>query len=247
MNQRLDHYLKNTNQCETRSKAIDLIKRGRVFVNNFQVLKPSFLVKQTDSVEIKNDEMYFVSKGGYKLLKIIKEINLIIKNFVIADLGSSTGGFTDCCLQLGAKKIYAIDVGVDLLHPSLKKSYKIINYEKTNVKNLDKSYFLEDLDLIVGDLSFISLEQIFPIIKKISSPKTLLLLLIKPQFELGKDVASKYKGLIQNQKLQQLAINKIINLAKNYDFECKHLTPTDIFDEKKQNQEYMIFLQKHEK
>ena len=119
--------------------------------------------------------------------------------------------------------------------------------KKTNVKNLDKSYFLEDLDLIVGDLSFISLEQIFPIIKKISSSKTLLLLLIKPQFELGKDVASKYKGLIQNQKLQQLAINKIINLAKNYDFECKHLTPTDIFDEKKQNQEYMIFLQKHEK
>ncbi|EDX53208.1 TlyA family RNA methyltransferase [Ureaplasma urealyticum] len=247
MSQRLDHYLKNTNQCETRSKAIDLIKRGFVFVNNLQILKPSFLVQENDFVDIKNNENNFVSKGGYKLFKIIQELNLKIKDFIIADLGSSTGGFTDCCLQLGAKKVYAIDVGVDLLHPNLKNHTKIVNYEKTNVKNLDKSYFLEELDLIVGDLSFISLEQIFPTIEKISSCKTLLLLLIKPQFELGKDIANKYKGIIKNKNLQQLAINKIINLANNYGFKYKHLTPTDIFDQKKQNQEYMIFLQKYAK
>lgn len=242
---RLDHWLVNQLNISSRSKAIDLIKRNFVIVNNKTVNKPSFLVDENDYIKI-NNQYTLVSKGGYKLLKLLNEIKIDISNYIVVDLGASTGGFTDVCLQFNASKVYCVDVGTGLLDQKIAIDKRVVVYDQTNVKNLKNEMFSEPLDLIVGDLSFISLKSVFHIISNLATKTTKVMLLVKPQFELGQKIATQFKGIIKDKNLQNIAIQAIIKTAKDAGFECLHTTPVDIFDSKKQNQEYMVYLKRYE-
>ncbi|MBQ8229490.1 MAG: TlyA family RNA methyltransferase [Clostridia bacterium] len=169
----------------SRTKAAEAIEKGWVLVNG-KAIKPKTEITETDTVTIVQPKDLFVSNGGYKLDRAIKAFGVDCKGKTFADIGASTGGFTDCLLQNGAKKVYAIDVGESLLHESLQDRSEIVRMENTNARYLTKTDFSDDLDGVVTDVSFISLRLIFPVIKEILKETGEAFVLIKPQFECEK-------------------------------------------------------------
>lgn len=166
----------------SRTKSAQAIERGLVLVNGKTVL-PKDEIKATDEITFITPKESFVSNGGYKLERALNVFSFDCKNKIFADIGASTGGFTDCLLQHSAKKVYAIDVGESLLHPSLLSNDKIVIMENTNARYLEKDSFLDTLDGVVTDVSFISLKYIFPTIARILKANGDAFVLIKPQFE----------------------------------------------------------------
>ncbi len=177
---RADKYL--AEKFGSRTKAAEAIERGLVLING-KIIKSKEEIKETDEITFVERTTSFVSNGGYKLARAIETFSLSCKDKIFADIGASTGGFTDCLLQNGAKKIYAIDVGESLLHESLLTNKAIVRMENTNARYLKKENFADCLDGVVTDVSFISLRLIFPSIKEILSPDGEAVVLIKPQFE----------------------------------------------------------------
>ncbi len=169
----------------SRTKAAEAIEKGLVLINGKQI-KPKTEINDTDAITFIEAQEQFVSNGGYKLERGIKTFNFDCKDKIFADIGASTGGFTDCLLQRGAAKVYAIDVGESLLHESLLNCDKIVRMENTNARYLKKADFSEDIDGVVTDVSFISLRLIFPVIKEILKEDGHAFVLIKPQFECEK-------------------------------------------------------------
>ena len=169
----------------SRTKAAEAIEKGLVLIAG-KPIKPKTEVSETDEITILEAQEQFVSNGGYKLEKALKTFGFDCENKVFADIGASTGGFTDCLLQRGAAKVYAIDVGESLLHESLQNHDKIVRMENTNARYLTKEDFPEDLDGVVTDVSFISLRLIFPAIQSILKRDGYAFALIKPQFECEK-------------------------------------------------------------
>lgn len=169
----------------SRTKAAEAIEKGLVLIAG-KPIKPKTEVSETDEITILEAQEQFVSNGGYKLEKALKTFNFDCENKVFADIGASTGGFTDCLLQRGAAKVYAIDVGESLLHESLQNHDKIVRMENTNARYLTKEDFPEDLDGVVTDVSFISLRLIFPAIQSVLKRDGHAFALIKPQFECEK-------------------------------------------------------------
>ena len=224
---RLDKELVENSLVPSRSKAQELIKEGFILVNGKVVDKSNFIVKETDVIEIKeNDKLKYVSRGGLKLDKAINEFNIDMTNKRVMDIGSSTGGFSDCALQYGASHIVAVDVGTNLMHESLRNDPRIDLHEQTNFKEFDSSYF-KDIDIAVCDVSFISLKRI---IDKITSEnvKIDMVCLIKPQFECGKEIADKYKGIILNKQIHIDIIKDMINYFNDKGFYVKNLTSSPI-------------------
>ena len=166
----------------SRTKAAECIEKGLVLVNGKQI-KPKTEVLETDSISFIDPEELYVSNGGYKLARAIKEFDFSCVDKTFVDIGASTGGFTDCLLQNGAKKVYTVDVGESLLHETLLSSRKIVQMENTNARYLKKEDFPEQIDGIVTDVSFISLRLIFPAIKELLGVDGYAFALIKPQFE----------------------------------------------------------------
>jgi len=166
----------------SRTKAAEAIEKGLVLING-KPIKPKTEVKETDAVVFVNAEASFVSNGGYKLDRALRTFDFDCRDQVFADIGASTGGFTDCLLQNGAKKVYTVDVGESLLHESLLENEKIVQMENTNARYLKKEDFSDALDGVVADVSFISLRLIFPVIKEILKESGTAFVLIKPQFE----------------------------------------------------------------
>lgn len=227
MANRIDKELFVRNLVPSRAKAQELIKAKLVLCNGKIVEKMNYLVSAEDEIVIKeNDKLKYVSRGGLKLEHAIKEFNIDMTGLKIMDIGSSTGGFCDCALQHGASSIIAIDVGTNLLHESLRDNKLIDLHEKTNFKDLESKYFV-NLDAIVCDVSFISLKQI---IEKICSEKIKIdvICLIKPQFECGREVATKYKGIILNKDIHVDIINSLIKYFNEKGFYIKELTPSPI-------------------
>lgn len=201
MKQRLDIELVNRGLLSTRAKASAYIKEGVVEVNGKVIAKPSTLVSSDDKIEITKIVLPYVSRGGLKLEKAIKVFGLNLTDLVVLDLGASTGGFTDCALQNGAKKVYAVDIGTGQLDSLLKDNEKVVNLENTDVRTLDKKY-VYDSDIIVGDISFISLLKVLPnVINNMTKQK--LMILIKPQFEAGLSIIKKCKGVIKDVKVSK--------------------------------------------
>ncbi len=224
---RIDKELVNRNLVTTRSKAQELIRNGHVLCNNKKIKKESFQVKEEDILEIlKNNTLKYVSRGGLKLEKAIKSFNLNFENKNIMDIGSSTGGFTDCALKNKANSVLAIDVGTNLLDPTLRNNKKITLLEQTNFKTLENNHF-ENIDYIVADVSFISLKLL---IDKIYSEdvNTELIFLIKPQFECGKEIADKYKGIILNKKIHLDILNNLTNYFKEKEYNLQNITNSPI-------------------
>lgn len=217
---RLDKVLVERNLVETRTKAQELILNGVVEINGRIQTKSSFLVSETDEVRIiENDVLKYVSRGGLKLEKALKVFKIDLKDKVILDIGSSTGGFTDCSLQNGAKKVVAVDVGSNVMHNKLRQNPNVELYENTNIKDFPANRFL-DVDNIVVDVSFTSLEGI---VEKVNSTnvKVEMICLIKPQFECGKQIATKCGGVVKSKTVHKDVLNKVIKFFnKNNFFLC---------------------------
>ena len=240
MKNRIDKELVNRNIVPSRSKAQELIEAQLVICNNKIITKSNFLVSTDDEIKVlDNDKLKYVSRGGLKLEKALKEFNINMHNLKVMDIGSSTGGFCDCALKNGAYSILAIDVGTNLLHESLRNDKRIELHEQTNFKDLSHSFF-EKIDIITCDVSFISLKQI---IEKIANEqvKIDIICLIKPQFECGKEIASKYKGIILNKDIHKDIIKNLLDYFNDKGFYMQNLTFSPISGGDG-NIEYLTFL-----
>ena len=240
MKNRIDKELVNRGLVPSRTKAQELIESGLVKCNDKVITKSNYLVEDFDSLTIlENDKLKYVSRGGLKLEKAIEKFGITFDGLKVMDIGSSTGGFCDCALQHGASSIIAIDVGWNLLHESLRSNERIDLHEKTNFKELDSMYF-KDIDIIVCDVSFISLRQIIDKVYR-EKIKIDLVCLIKPQFECGKDIATKYKGVILNKNIHVEIINSLKEYFNELGFYIKNLTYSPIKGGDG-NVEYLVYL-----
>jgi 23S rRNA (cytidine1920-2'-O)/16S rRNA (cytidine1409-2'-O)-methyltransferase len=195
---RLDQYLSQTRQVRTRSQAESYIKLGQVTVNGKKATKPGTMVDDQDSIELLAKEQY-VSRAGLKLASVAAVLKLDFVDKIVLDVGSSTGGFTDYALKHGARKVLAVELGSDQLHPSLQGNEQIELHEKTDIRNFKTT---ETIDIVVADVSFISLREILPAVAALSNAKTHIAAMVKPQFEAGQS-ALKHKGVIKNDKMRR--------------------------------------------
>jgi 23S rRNA (cytidine1920-2'-O)/16S rRNA (cytidine1409-2'-O)-methyltransferase len=211
-NYRLDVYLHDKGYADSRERSKQLILNNSVFVDDKLITKPSYTVN--DDVKIKvTQNLNYVSRGYIKIEKAIQVFNINIENKTAADIGASTGGFTDYLLKHGIKKVYAVDVGNNQLHDSLRNDSRVINIENTNFRYIDTSIFTDLIDIITVDVSFISLKYILPKIVEISHDNTDIVILIKPQFEAGKENIGK-KGIVKDKKIHLEVLNNFYNYLK---------------------------------
>ncbi len=236
---RLDILLLKRGHFESREKAKASIMAGLVFVDDVLVDKAGTMVNEDSDIKIK-EKMPFCSRGGLKLLKSIETFNLDLNNLICGDFGASTGGFTDCMLQHGAKKVYALDVGYGQLDWKLRNNPRVLNYERTNIRYVDNSIFETKLDFISIDVSFISLNLIFPKVKENLKEGGEVVALVKPQFEAGREDVGK-KGIIRDLKVQEKVIKKIISDSKGFGFQSVGLTYSSIKGAKG-NIEFLLYL-----
>lgn len=211
--ERLDVLLVEKGIFESREKAKRSIMAGTIFVAGQRCDKAGMKINIEDTIEIKGKTLPFVSRGGLKLQKAIEAFRLNLKDKVCIDIGSSTGGFTDCMLQEGAKKVYAIDVGYGQLDYKLRKDPKVVVMERTNIRNVTVADFSELADFISVDVSFISLKLVLPVAKKLLIDDGSMVVLIKPQFEAGREKVGK-KGVIRNPKTHQEVLKKVIHFIQ---------------------------------
>lgn len=197
--QRLDVFLYENGYFETREKAKEAILDSIISVNGKVITKPSIMVDEHCDIKIVGQTLKYVSRAGLKLEGAKEYWNIDFNNKIVLDVGASTGGFTDFALQNGAKKVFAVDVGSNQLHKKLLLDYRVINLEKTDFRNLQLN---ENIDIAVCDCSFISLKLLLPKFNELLKTNNQLVVLIKPQFECGKEIAFKYKGVIKDSKLQ---------------------------------------------
>lgn len=211
MRQRLDKKVVQLGLVTSRSQAENYIHLGKVLVDGRVETKAGFMVSDTAKVTLDMTETY-VSRAALKLASAADVFGLDFAGKVVLDIGSSTGGFTDFALRHGAKKVFAVDVGTDQLHPSLRSDKRIELHEKTDIRDFVPS---EAVNIIVGDVSFISLREILPhVAKKIMQPETILVAMVKPQFEAGRHQINK--GVIKNDKVRRQILAEFENWAKQY-------------------------------
>ena len=211
MKQRLDKALVERGLVTTRSQADNFIRLGYVFLNKKIVQKSGTMVSDSDEIKLEKKETY-VSRAGLKLASVAEYFHLNFQDKTVLDIGSSTGGFTDYSLRHGAKKVFAVDVGTDQLHPSLRPNPKIVLYEKTDIRDF---YADEAIDIIVGDVSFISLREILPhVAENLMNTNTILIAMVKPQFEAGRHQVNK--GIIKNDKVRRQILSDFEDWAKKY-------------------------------
>lgn len=236
---RLDKYLSEY-YFSSRTKAARAIEKGLVLLNG-KTAKASDDVKETDDVSVLGDEETYVSEGGYKLSKALREFCFDASGKVFVDIGASTGGFTDVLLQNGAKFVYAVDVGQSQLDAKLVQDARVKVMDKTNARDLNAELFSQNIDGVVTDVSFISLTYVLPVISKILSKNGDVFALIKPQFECGVKALDKH-GIVKDSKFRRAAIEKIYDFA----ISC-NLFPVNICvapERVKKNKEYVIYLKK---
>ena len=211
--QRLDQILFNRKLAESRSKAQAMIMAGQVFVEGKNINKSGYNISDNATIEIKNLGPKWVSRGANKLLTALEKNKIIVKNKICIDLGSSTGGFTDVLIQRGAQKVYAIDVGTNQLHEKLKENNKVISLEKTNARYLKKDQFAELIDIMVCDVSFISLKKVIEPNLHLLKDESAIIALIKPQFESKKNETKK--GVVKDFIIHQRICNEISEWFEN--------------------------------
>ena len=188
---RLDQILFNRKLAESKSKAQAMIMAGQVYVDGKVINKSGFNINLESSIEIKNLGPEWVSRGALKLIQALDENNIKVVNKVCADLGASTGGFTEVLIKRGAKKVYSVDVGTNQLHEKLKNNEKVFNLEKTNARYISKDIIHEFIELLVCDVSFISLKKVIAPNLNLLKNNSLIIVLIKPQFESKKNETKK--------------------------------------------------------
>ncbi len=228
MSVRLDVCLTERGEAESRSRAQELIKSGSVSVNGKTVTKPSHPVEEGDTIDVSRDGVCpYVSRGGYKLEAALKGFLVNPEGMVCADIGASSGGFTDCLLQNGAKKVYAIDSGSGQLHPSLQNDGRVISIENCNARYLSEKEIPEPIDLMVMDVSFISQTKLYDALVPRMKEEALLLSLIKPQFEVGRSGIGK-GGIVRDERKRKEAVETVVASAEAYGLFCDAVIPSPI-------------------
>ncbi len=237
---RLDSLVVHKKLISSREKAKEHILSGLVIVNGVVCKKPSQQFDDNADIIISGEILKYVSRGGLKLEKAINYFKLDLKDRICADIGASTGGFTDCMLQNGAKKVYSVDVGHDQLAIKLQEDKRVVNIEGVNVRYLTDDQINEKLNFISVDVSFISLTLILPVLKKFLADNGEIVCLIKPQFEAGKAQVGK-KGVVKSQSAHIEVLNKIIRFAEEQNYNIEALTFSPIKGPEG-NIEYLIYL-----
>lgn len=210
---RLDVYLYEKGYVSSRERSKQLILNKSVFVDDKLITKPSHMVDENIKVNIIR-EVHHASRGYVKIEKAVEIFNIPVKNKTAADIGASTGGFTDYLLKYGAQRVYAIDVGKNQLHDSLVNDSRVVNLENTNFRYMDTSMITDSIDIVTVDVSFISVKYILAKIVEISHENTDIVILIKPQFEAGKENIGK-KGIIKDRSVHLEVLNNFNNYCKN--------------------------------
>ena len=221
--ERLDVLLVSLGLAESRAKAQATIMAGEVYVNGQKADKSGMEVDITSNIEVRGSACPYVSRGGLKLEKALKNFGVDPTGYVCSDSGASTGGFTDCLLQKGASKVFAIDVGYGQLAWKIRNDPRVVVMERTNIRYVTLEDLGEPLDLSVIDVSFISLGLVLPVVKTLLKPTGQVLCLIKPQFEAGKDKVGK-KGVVRDPAVHEEVLQNFISLAKSLDFTIRNLT-----------------------
>lgn len=211
---RLDVYLTEKGLCKSRTAAQSLIKSGGVSLNGKPCTKASAEVLESDSVEITGEQLKYVGRGGLKLEGAISCFGLELQGLVCLDIGSSTGGFTDCMLQNGAAKVYAVDVGTDQLDGKLRGDSRVVVMEQTDIRT---AKLPEKVDFIGTDVSFISLRQVIPHMDRLLKAGGKAVALIKPQFEAGRAALNK-KGIVKDEKIRRRVVEEITQYAQECGF-----------------------------
>ena len=244
MNSRLDIELVNRGLVESREKAKAMIMAGCVYIDDQKAYKAGDKVKEGQMIEIKGNPLPFVSRGGFKLDKSIKCFNLDLTNLICADIGASTGGFTDCMLQNGASKVYSIDVGYGQLAWKLRNDPRVVNMERTNIRYIDLDS-LDKISFISIDVSFISLKLVLPVAFNMLSNDGELVALIKPQFEAGREEVGK-KGVVRDIDIHKKVIKNVIDIAYEIGFSVADIDYSPIKGPEG-NIEFLIYLKKDNK
>ena len=221
---RLDVLLTERLYAETRSKAQAIIMSGNVYVNGQKADKPGISYEENVEIEVRGAVCPYVSRGGLKLEKALRDFGVNPEGFVCSDSGASTGGFTDCLLQQGAKKVFAIDVGYGQLDWKIRSDERVVVMERTNIRYVTPEDLGEPLDLSVIDVSFIGLEIVLPTIKNLLKPDSgQVVCLIKPQFEAGKENVGK-KGVVRDPKIHKMVLDHFVSLVTGLGFQILGLT-----------------------
>lgn len=242
-NERLDQAIFNRGLAESREKAKAYIMAGVVFVNNQKVDKPGSTIKPGDILEVRANPLKYVSRGGLKLEKAMEVFGLKLDGMICADIGASTGGFTDCMLQNGAEKVYAIDVGYGQLAWKLRTDSRVVNLERTNFRYVTQNEIPDMLDFASVDVSFISLSIIVPALVPLLKENGQAVCLIKPQFEAGKDKVGK-KGVVRDPLVHKEVIEKIVDVMKTNGMSILGLDFSPVKGPEG-NIEYLIYVQKN--
>jgi len=225
---RLDTLLVERGLFETREKAKRAVMAGIVYSNEERLDKPGMKLPADIPIAIKGKQMPYVSRGGYKLEKALQEFQISVKDKILIDIGSSTGGFTDCALQNGAKYSYCVDVGYNQLAWKLRQDPRVIVMERTNFRYLKPEDLEKDLpEMAVIDVSFISLRLILPVLKTLLVPNGDTIALIKPQFEAGREHVGK-KGIVRDPKIHISVIKEIIDFSLQEGYDVKQVTHSPI-------------------
>ena len=220
---RLDVLLTERGHADSRTKAQAIIMSGQVYVAGQKADKPGVSYEENVDIEVRSAACPYVSRGGLKLEKALHDFGVNPEGFVCSDSGASTGGFTDCLLQQGAKKVFAIDVGYGQLDWKIRSEPRVVVMERTNVRYVTPEQLGEPLDLSVVDVSFISLKIVLPVIKTFLKPTGQVLCLIKPQFEAGKEKVGK-KGVVRDPAIHKEVLDHFVDLANELEFKILGLT-----------------------
>ena len=222
MSNRLDIELVNKGLAESRERAKAYIMSGIVYVDGEKALKAGDKVKDGAMIEVRGSTLRYVSRGGLKLEKALEVFPLDLNDKVCVDVGASTGGFTDCMLQNGAKKVYSTDVGYGQLAWKLRTDERVVNIERTNIRYLDLSVFEENIDFSSIDVSFISLKLVLPVVYSFLSDGGYVVALVKPQFEAGREEVGK-KGVVRDKNVHKKVILNCMNYASDNGFTVLNL------------------------
>ncbi len=237
---RLDVELFERGLCKSRERARQLIKNGNISVDGRVCTKPAYTVNEQSNIEVSGDIHRYVGRGGLKLEKAVSFFKIDINGRVCLDIGASTGGFTDCMIQNGAVKVYALDVGHSQLDDSLINDSRVINLENTNIRQSCADDFDDIINFIATDVSFISLKLVLPKIKEILAPDGEAVVLIKPQFEAGKANIGK-SGLVKNPSVHKRILNDMIEFAGTEGFVVYDLCVSPVKGGSG-NSEYLMYL-----
>jgi len=237
---RIDLMVVEKGFAQSRQRAQALIMAGKIFVNNQLVDKPGFFVSGTDTVFLKQNDIPYVGRGGLKLEKALKVYDLNIDDYICLDVGASTGGFTDCLLQHGAKKIYAIDVGYGQIAWKLRQDKRVVTIERTNIRHMDPGVIPSPVDLVTIDVSFISLKIVVPSVLKFMKKGAFIIALIKPQFEVGKGKVGK-GGIVRNPALYDEVIADLTCFFSKTGLKCSPVISSPILGSKG-NKEFIVFM-----